>query len=48
MERKLFWMGLAVISLFCSFTLPFLTGTLVFLLVGAVWWWVVYRSGILS
>ncbi|MFQ5778403.1 MAG: hypothetical protein ACE5IP_10395 [Terriglobia bacterium] len=45
MKRKIFWAGLAVISLLCSFAFSFLTATLVFLVAGAAWWWVVYYSG---
>ncbi|MFQ5723224.1 MAG: hypothetical protein ACE5G6_01935 [Terriglobia bacterium] len=48
MQRKLFWIGVTGISLFCSFTLSFISATLVTILVGALWWWVVYRSGYLS
>lgn len=44
MKRKIFWAGLAVISLLCSFAFSFLTGTLVFVVAGAVWWRVVYSS----
>lgn len=48
MQTKLFWAGLTAISPLCSFTLGFVTGTMVTFVRGVSWWWVVYRSGFLS
>ncbi|MFQ5818263.1 MAG: hypothetical protein ACE5H2_09970 [Terriglobia bacterium] len=46
MQRKLFWTGVVAISLLSSLALPLVAGTLVFFVGSAVWWWVVYRSGV--
>ena len=48
MQKKLFWLGLAIISLVLTFNFSFLMGTLLTVVAGAGWWWVVYRSGFLS
>ncbi len=45
MQKRVFWLGLVVISLFTTFGFSFVTGTALFLIATAVWWWVVYRSG---
>ena len=48
MQKKLFWLGLAVISLVLTFNFSFLMGTLLTVVAGAAWWLVTYRSGWLS
>lgn len=48
MQKKFFWLGLAVISLVLTFNFSFLMGTLLTVVAGAAWWWGVYRSGFLS
>ena len=48
MQKKLFWLGLAVISVVLTFNFSLLMGTLLTVVAGAAWWWVTYRSGWLS
>ncbi len=48
MQKKLFWLGLGVISLILTFNFSFLMGTLLTVVAGAAWWWIIYRSGWLS
>ena len=44
-QRRLFWLGLAAISVICSLMLPLVSGFIVTSVAGFVWWWVVFRSG---
>jgi hypothetical protein len=45
MERKLFWLIFGVLSLAADFFLPLWWGLFATIPIGALSWWLVYRSG---
>lgn len=45
MEKKVFWLSLALFSLIADFTLPFIWAVLATLPIVVLSWWIAYRSG---
>ena len=45
MEKKIFWLLVAVLSLVADFTLPFLWACVATVPIFILAWWIVYRSG---
>ena len=44
MQRKIFWMTLAVMGLIADLALPFWRAVAVTIPIGAASWWIAYRS----